>query len=67
LVRPASYDALPPAGTLIVYETLIDDDRRTNTAGLLQALNIQAWTGWSLQRNSRAHQPIDFALSDSGF
>ena len=24
-----AYDALPPAGTLIVYERLIDDERRS--------------------------------------
>jgi hypothetical protein len=39
LLRKA-YEALPVNGVLIVYETLIDDDRRTGTAGLLQALNM---------------------------
>lgn len=39
LLRKA-YDALPEGGALIVYESLIDDDRRTNTAGLLMSLNM---------------------------
>jgi len=39
LLRKA-YDALPEGGALIVYERLIDDDRRANTAGLLMSLNM---------------------------
>jgi hypothetical protein len=35
-----AYDALPPGGALIVFEALIDDDRRTNTLGLLMSLNM---------------------------
>jgi hypothetical protein len=30
-----AYDALPSGGSLIVYEDIIDDDRRKNIAGLL--------------------------------
>ena len=33
-----AYDALPRAGSLIVYEHLIDDERRKNVAGLLMSL-----------------------------
>jgi hypothetical protein len=33
-----AYDALPSGGSLIVYEHLIDDDRRKNIAGLLMSL-----------------------------
>jgi O-methyltransferase domain/Dimerisation domain len=33
-----AYDALPSGGSLIVYEHLIDDDRRKNVAGLLMSL-----------------------------
>jgi trans-aconitate methyltransferase len=33
-----AYRALPDGGALIVYESLIDDDRRTNTFGLLLSL-----------------------------
>jgi len=39
LLRKA-YEALPPGGALIVYESIIDDDRRTNTFGLLMSLNM---------------------------
>lgn len=35
-----AYDALPAGGALIVYEALIDDDRRRNTFGLLMSLNM---------------------------
>jgi hypothetical protein len=34
------YDALPSGGALIVHESLIDDDRRTNAFGLLMSLNM---------------------------
>ncbi len=33
-----AYDALPNGGALIVYEHLIDDERRKNVAGLLMSL-----------------------------
>ncbi len=39
LLRKA-YDALPTGGALIVYESVIDDDRRTNTFGLLMSVNM---------------------------
>ncbi len=35
-----AYDALPQDGALIVFEALIDDDRRENTFGLLMSLNM---------------------------
>lgn len=35
-----AFDALPQGGALIVYEALIDDDRRENTFGLLMSLNM---------------------------
>jgi hypothetical protein len=35
-----AYAALPVGGALIVYETLIDDDRRDNLCGLLMSLNM---------------------------
>jgi hypothetical protein len=34
------HEALPEGGAVIVYEMLIDDDRRTNAAGLLMSLNM---------------------------
>ncbi len=39
LLRKA-FDALPPGGALIVFEALIDDDRRKNVFGLLMSLNM---------------------------
>jgi hypothetical protein len=39
LLRKA-YEALPAGGALIVYESIIDDDRRANTFGLLMSLNM---------------------------
>lgn len=35
-----AYDALPKGGALIVYEALIDDERKTNALGLLMSLNM---------------------------
>ena len=35
-----AYDALPPGGALVVYERLIDDERRVNATGLLSSLNM---------------------------
>ena len=40
-----AYRALPATGTLIVYERLIDDERRRNAAGLLASLNMLIMTG----------------------
>src|ERR1700760_1960868 len=39
LIRKA-YDALASGGALIVYESIIDDDRSANTFGLLMSLNM---------------------------
>jgi hypothetical protein len=39
LIRKA-YDALPEGGSLIVYEAIIDDERKQNTFGLLMSLNM---------------------------
>ena len=39
LLRRA-YHALPEGGALIVYESIIDDDRRANTFGLLMSVNM---------------------------
>ncbi len=35
-----AHAALPPGGALLVYEALIDDQRRDNTFGLLMSLNM---------------------------
>jgi hypothetical protein len=39
LLRKA-YDALPAGGAIIVYESIIDDDRSKNAFGLLMSLNM---------------------------
>ena len=39
LIRKA-YDALPEGGALLVYESIIDDDRSKNVFGLLMSLNM---------------------------
>ncbi len=39
LVRKA-YEAVPPGGAFIVYESIIDDDRQQNAVGLLMSLNM---------------------------
>lgn len=35
-----AYDALPTGGSLVIYEALIDDERRQNAFGLLMSLNM---------------------------
>lgn len=35
-----AYDALPAGGALLVYESIIDDDRSRNAFGLLMSLNM---------------------------
>ncbi len=44
LLLKKAYDALPVGGALIVYERLIDDERRVNAAGLLASLNMLVMT-----------------------
>jgi hypothetical protein len=39
-----AYGALPAGGAVIVYERLIDDDRRVNAAALLASLNMLIMT-----------------------
>ncbi len=39
LVQKA-YEALPDSGALVVYESIIDDDRSSNAFGLLMSLNM---------------------------
>jgi cyclopropane fatty-acyl-phospholipid synthase-like methyltransferase len=40
LLLQKAYSALPDGGALIVYESLLDDDRRINTYGLLMSLTM---------------------------
>jgi hypothetical protein len=39
LIRKA-YDAIPDGGALVVYESIIDDDRSQNAFGLMMSLNM---------------------------
>ena len=39
LVRKA-YEAVPAGGAFVVYESIIDDDRRKNVFGLMMSLNM---------------------------
>ena len=41
LLISKAYAALPDGGALIVYEPMIDDERRHNAFGLLMSLNLQ--------------------------
>jgi hypothetical protein len=52
LLLEKAYEALPEGGALIVYEALIDDERRENTFGLLMSLNmlIETPAGFRLHR-----------------
>jgi len=40
LLLEKAHAALPAGGALIVYESIIDDDRRENAFGLLMSLNM---------------------------
>jgi len=40
LIIRKAFDALPAGGALIVYESIIDDDRSQNAFGLLMSLNM---------------------------
>jgi len=40
LLLQKAHDALPDGGALIVYEAVIDDERRSNAFGLLMSLNM---------------------------
>src|SRR3712207_8233857 len=44
LLLEKAYEALPEGGALIVYEALIDDERRENAFGLLASLRSEEHT-----------------------
>ncbi|MEU4212406.1 methyltransferase [Streptomyces sp. NPDC026206] len=76
LLRKA-YEALPEGGVLIIYETLIDDERRENVAGLLMSLTMLLETpggfeytgadcrGWLAEAGFRASQVRHLAGPES--
>jgi hypothetical protein len=43
LLRKA-YQAIPKGGAVVVYDMLIDDERRTAADALLSSLNMLLWT-----------------------
>lgn len=65
LLLKKAYDAMLPGGVLIVYERLIDDERRVNATGLLSSLQMlltsaggydfsgEDCTGWMLETGFR--------------
>jgi ketosteroid isomerase-like protein/SAM-dependent methyltransferase len=59
-----AYKALPDGGTVVVYEFLIDDDRRHNVAGLLMSLNMQVVSAGGF--NYTGADCVGW-LSDAGF
>jgi len=40
MLMEKAYEALPPGGELIVYGSILDDERRENKYGLLKSLNL---------------------------
>ncbi|MGB6165663.1 MAG: methyltransferase, partial [Pseudonocardiaceae bacterium] len=44
LLLHKAYEALPTDGVLIVYDPIIDDERRSNTFNLLSSLNLRITT-----------------------
>ena len=67
LLLEKAHAALPEGGALIVYEAIIDDDRRENAFGLLMSLNMLIetpggfdYTGADCQRlDDRGRLPRD--------
>ncbi|OLB73956.1 MAG: methyltransferase [Actinobacteria bacterium 13_2_20CM_2_71_6] len=64
LLLAKAYDALPEYGVLIVYDAMIDDDRRTNLYGLLMSLNMLIETRGGSDYTSAECQGW---LADAGF
>lgn len=52
LLLKKAYSALPPGGALIVYDPLIDDERRVSAHGLLSSLNMLIETGGGFEYTS---------------
>jgi hypothetical protein len=40
LLLQKAYDALPDGGAVVIYESIIDDDRSQNAFGLMMSLNM---------------------------
>jgi hypothetical protein len=59
-----AYGALPAGGALIVYERMIDDERRASRAGMLSSLNMLIMTAGGF--DFTAAQCISW-MRDAGF
>jgi hypothetical protein len=76
LIKKA-YDALPEGGAYVVYEAIIDNDRRENAFGLLMSINMLMETpggfdftaadceGWMKDAGFRATKVVHLAGPDS--
>jgi hypothetical protein len=66
LIKKA-YDAVPDGGALIVYEAIIDDDRRENAFGLMMSLNmlIETSSGFDFTGADCREWMTDAGFSDS--
>jgi hypothetical protein len=40
VLRGKVFEAIPNGGAVVVYDTIIDDDRRENAFGLMMSLNM---------------------------
>ena len=60
-----AYEALPDGGALIVYEAIIDDERRENAFGLLMSLNMLIETRGGLRLHRRRLPRLDAATPAS--
>ena len=60
-----AYSALPQGGALLVYETILGDDRRENAFGLLMSLNmlIETRAGGDYTRAECAYSMRDVGFS----
>ncbi len=58
LIRKA-HEALPAGGALIVYESIIDDDRSENAFGLLMSLNMLIETEHGFRLHRRGLHGLD--------
>jgi len=77
LLLSKAYEALPEGGALIVFEALIDDDRRENAFGLLMSLNMLIelpggfdytgadCCGWMKETGFRETQVVHLTAPDS--
>jgi hypothetical protein len=77
MLMKKAYDALPKGGAYLVYEAIIDNDRRENAFGLLMSLNMLVETpggfdftaadceGWMQQTGFRSTRVVHLAGPDS--